>query len=314
MRGKDMNRLSIILLRGFLGVMLLCINSPCQTERPHIVPTLTLDHPVEYFETKDVPITNVLTRDRDGYNWWKGRMSTGIVYPQSPNQMKLFSPPYPNNISVKIASTTIRGVLDALTAADTNYFWLFNNGAIDLIPKQVSEGLVSPTKLEEVIPSFNITKVNIWEAVAALVEQARAQGIKQFDGMPKPQSSHETEGWFSEEEKITLSLKNKTIRQCLDSIVLADHPSGWWAVPSKEFIYVMANAGHSHGFKHRQLSKEELEELKKKYPLPYPKGTRIRGSEHFGPPKEQEFGDPLTPEIKKQVERYYREKEKSKQP
>lgn len=170
-------------------------------------------------------------------------LTHGVIYYEHPRLQE----PKMRRISLSMSSVTVREAIGALVKADGSYTWVSDGDVVNLMPKKRNEKYMDPVRtLNQVIPAFNVEKVDIPGAVQELMKQASAQGVK---GLPPPQENWrpfaqdpawEREGIFS------LKLKNKTVRECLNAIIAADPPAYWKAYPLKDFVSIGAVPAHIH--------------------------------------------------------------------
>jgi len=192
-------------------------------------------------------------------------LNSGLILYDHPDILPKSHP----KITVRLASTTVRGVFDALTAADTSYYWIPDGRVVVLVPKTRKAGNVDVVaKLEERIPRFQVERETMLGAVTQLMRQARQQGLTGFPDLPvrpiKP-SPEEEEGWiFVDEGKvISLSLRNTSIRNCLNAIVEREWGGSWIAYPiSDGQIGLGGDSGHSHKLKRAPMTQEGRAQVK----------------------------------------------------
>jgi hypothetical protein len=198
---------------------------------------------------------------------WRMGLNLGFAYSHDPARDLRKSV----GLQIDLASATVRNILDALTAADTNYYWVQDGSVIDFLPRHPeANSLDVAAVLSQRLPRFTVQNETMVEAIASLIEQAQAQGVTGLFGPKRPRASREVQGWFSDDEKINVSLTGKTVRECLNAIVAADSPSEWIAFPGNKNVKVTATPKHLHHFYHRDLSPQEAADLKMKYPDPPP--------------------------------------------
>jgi len=232
-----------------------------------------LDDAVARFHADDRSIAAALAGSADSTDdaWLMG-LNLGFIYTHDPARDLRG----PIRIRIDRTGASVRDVLDALTSADTNYSWVQDGTAIDFVPfRPEPQSIDVSSILEQTLPSFTVDNETMIEAVASLIEQAQAQGVTGLSGPQRPRASREVEGWFSDEEKISLSLTGKTVRQCLNAIIAADSPAEWMAFPRGKIVKITATPKHAHHYYHRDLSAQEAADLKKKYPEPPPR--RLQG-------------------------------------
>lgn len=200
----------------------------------HGIPALRLDERIS-LEVRDQ------TLFRASFVPAKG-LTHGIIYYEHSGLQE----PKMRRISLSMSSVTVREALDALVKADGSYFWVGDGDVVNFIPKKRNKKFMDPVKtLDQVIPVFDVEKVDIPDAVQQLKIQAAAQGIK---GLSPPQENwHSTEDPAWEREGIfSLKLRNKTVRECLNAIIAADVPAYWRAMPLKDYVFIGAVPAHMH--------------------------------------------------------------------
>jgi len=156
-------------------------------------------------------------------------------------------------LNLHIASTTVREALDALVKLDGTYSWTADEDVVNFVPKKRNRRFVDPVKiLDQIVPVFVVENATTGDAVQELIIQASSQGVKglwprqENWKFAKDDSDYETEGLFS------LSLKNKTVRECLNAIVRKDPPAFWVAIPYPNQLFFGVQTSHSHGMKLRK--------------------------------------------------------------
>jgi hypothetical protein len=124
--------------------------------------------------------------------------------------------------------SSLRGVLDAIVATDPLYKWEVKEGAINVIPgnklptflavRMSRFDIVGAASPREVLPQlFKVPEVR--RAQAALGRQAVQGGAHAFcpEGCPP-----------NESKKISMSLKNVTVREALNAVAREHGSAVWW--------------------------------------------------------------------------------------
>lgn len=124
--------------------------------------------------------------------------------------------------------SSLRGVLDAIVATDPLYRWEVTEGAINVIPgnqlptflavRMSRFDIVEVASPREVIPQlFKVPEVQ--RAQAALGRHAVQGGVQPFcpEGCPP-----------NEKKKISMSLKNVTVREVLNAVAREHGSAVWW--------------------------------------------------------------------------------------
>jgi len=221
-------------------------------------PTM-VDDVVNSFVVKDLNMWDALGGLDDCMN---ANLNIGTIYYDYIVHQESIQP----KLNLALGSTTVRGVLDALMAADTSYYWVADGFVINLIPRVHHPNFDVVTLLEQRLNKFKVTQEYMDDAVSELVTQAIAQGARGLVGPSKtsPDMQAEQRGLIPQSGiKISISLRNKTVRECLNAIVAADPPAYWIAQPTVPFGYVRINAlaSHGHVFKYPQPNQRELDEI-----------------------------------------------------
>jgi len=135
---------------------------------------------------------------------------------------------YQNHL-LKPADDTLRSLLDAAVAAEPEYTWSVDNGAVNLVPRYRE-----PLFLETAIPKLEISDagttneaLNELLAIPEVSKQASLElGIRTFGGGGP--YGYGPEG--AAKSKISLSLTNVTVRQALNAIARARGDAIWLLV------------------------------------------------------------------------------------
>ena len=133
------------------------------------------------------------------------------------------------NHLLKPPDDTLRSLLDAAVAAESEYTWTVDNGVVNVVP-----GYDDPRFLETIIPKLEINEAETtFDALGKLMalpevsKQATLElGIQTFGGSigGYPNSSR---------TKISLSLSNVTVREALNAIARA-RGNGVWLLVNQE--------------------------------------------------------------------------------
>jgi hypothetical protein len=124
------------------------------------------------------------------------------------------------------ANTTLRGVLDAVVAAEPEYSWNVDEGVVNFVPRDNEplflRSMVSRLEVREEEPNEALFQLL---ALPEVDKVARAElGLHSVTGGPYAVMM---DGSMPERKKLSLSLTNVTVREALNAIARA-HGSAVW--------------------------------------------------------------------------------------
>lgn len=162
-------------------------------------------------------------------------------------------------LALNFRACSLEGALDRIVeASGGDYRWVHDGGAINLIPTIDPSGLAVARQLEQTVNRFEVRSVDINLAFVQLVEQMEAQGIRGFWAGRYRAVVESPNNVEREPYKVTLSLTNKTVRQCLNAITLARGAGVWTARPGKDGRIRIHPSGHSYSIQTVKFSHEEF--------------------------------------------------------
>lgn len=138
-------------------------------------------------------------------------------------------------LTLNFRACSLEDALNRIVAASGgDYRWVHDGGAINLIPTIDPSGLGVARQLEQTVNRFEVRAVDIDAAFVQLVEQMEAQSIQGFWAGRYHTVVESPNNIEREPHKVTLSLTNKTVRQCLNAIAVARGAGAWTARPGKD--------------------------------------------------------------------------------
>lgn len=181
---------------------------------------------------------------------WTHDLTIGLVFYEEQYRQRELD----KKINVVMSSASVREILDVLVREDTNYFWVADGDVINFIPR--AEGVWSQV-LNSTMSRCQVRDLGITEAVNEIVVQARKQGIRQLVQLPKSNLVHEYEPAPS--ERVSILLKKKSLRECLNAVVAARPPAYWMATPSRGGLLVQGAATGGEAVRWRKTGRPRKE-------------------------------------------------------
>lgn len=156
-----------------------------------------------------------------------GRRAFGIVSYDVPKVEFAEAP----KLTLDLDTCFLDEALDTLVKADGRYRWVREGGIVNLLPLKDSPRFNTTARLETKIPKFEVRSVDVDTAIQRLLDAAALAGEKSFYGYrPKPPQDT-LKDIHQPQYKITLALESKTVRQCLNAIVVSIGDATWMARP-----------------------------------------------------------------------------------
>ena len=126
-------------------------------------------------------------------------------------------------ISLKIIKGTVENILNKIVEADNRYSWAFNQGVINIYPKE------SQFRLEEIkLDVFEINDIEIEEIHSIIFNHPKVKS-EIFKHNLKPSLGVNYDGPLMENPKVKLSFQNKTIKDVLNKLLI-DKSVRFWAI------------------------------------------------------------------------------------
>jgi hypothetical protein len=128
--------------------------------------------------------------------------------------------------------TTLRGLLDAVAAAEPEYSWSIDDGVVNFVPRD-SE----PVLLKSTVSRLEVRGEEPNEALQQLLALREVDTVARAELGPHTVTggpyAFMMDGSKSERKKVYLSLTNVTVREALNSIARA-HGSAVWILVKQE--------------------------------------------------------------------------------
>lgn len=136
--------------------------------------------------------------------------------------------------SLKLSSSSVRGVLDAVVSSDPSYTWRLDDGAVNLVPRYTKIHF-----LETRIPKLELKDVktpnealNLVMALPEVQRQAKNElDDRRFEGFAYAYSSNPVVG--QQEKPFSLALTNTTVAESLNAIAKTYNSAVWVLVKNE---------------------------------------------------------------------------------